>query len=205
MNFDDALYEVMQRRRYNQLTGRSSNWRERATEWISQRISAILERININLPEGNINLDAVPFFFAAVGGILLAVGIFVIVRMLLQARRPKVHDLAGLFSELAERDYTVAQMLLMSREAENQRLAIRYRFIAVLLSLHERALIQVQPSATNALLLQEITTTQPEMSPYFTEMVDVFHLAWFGEKMINPERYATFDAAGTALVGASHG
>ena len=205
MTFDDALYEVLQRRRYNQLTGRSSNWRERLGEWVSQRISSLLDRININFPEGAVNTDAIPAIFAIIGGILLIVGIFVIVRMLILARRPKVHDLAGLFSELAERDYTVAEMLLMSREAENQRLAVRYRFIAVLLSLHEKALIHVQPSATNALLLREIKTTQPGLSGPFAELVDVFHLVWFGEKVADPVAYAAFDAAGTTLMEASHG
>jgi hypothetical protein len=204
MRFDDALHEVLQGRRYNRLTGRSRNWREVISDFFDEWLASLLERLNLSWPTGGEETRVVPLIFAVIGGILLTVGIIVLVRMFLRGRRPKVHDLSSIFEELAQNNYTVAELLELCQNTDDRRTAVRYRYIAALLALNEREMIQILPSATNAIILRGLKKDFPTLAIPFTEMANGYHMAWFGYKMIDDDAYARFCAAGDVLTGISH-
>jgi hypothetical protein len=205
MRFEDTMHEVLQARRYNQLMGRGRNIWATVADFIEEHIQALFERLSFIFPQNSGEANVVPFIFAVIGGILLAVGLIVVIRMLIRARRAKVHSLSGLFEELAEANYTVADLLTKSREAETRRLSVRYRYIAVLLALDEKRIIKINPSATNALILRALKKEHPALTQPFTHIADAFHLAWFGNKEIDDTGYSALNAAGDVLIGAKSG
>ncbi|MCL2203337.1 MAG: hypothetical protein FWB88_05310 [Defluviitaleaceae bacterium] len=204
MHFEDALYDVLQTRRYDRLMGRTQDLWERILEPINRAIEGFFNRLNIVLPQGSGDTPVIPILFAAVGGILFAVGLFVMVRMLLQSRRPKVHDLSGIFEELAHGNYTVADLLALSENAEERRVAVRYRYIAALVALDEKDIIEISPSATNALILRGLKNGHPALARPFMEMAHGYHLAWFGYKDTNDGDFSRFCEAGDTLMHATH-
>jgi hypothetical protein len=204
MRFNEAMYEVLETRRYDRLMGRTRNIREIVSDFIERQIIAFFDWLNLTFPEGIGNARAIPVIFAIVGGILLAVGVFVLIRMIYFSRRAKVFTLADLFEELADNRYTVGDLLAKSNQTNDRRLAVRYRYIAALLALDEKSVIQISPSATNALILRALKQNHPLMVQPFAEVADTFHLAWFGNKEITDHRFGLFCAAGERLIGAGH-
>jgi CDP-glycerol glycerophosphotransferase (TagB/SpsB family) len=124
--------------------------------------------------------------------------------MLLQSRKQVKHDLSHMFEELAQKNYTVAELLTLSQNADDRRIAVRYRYIAALLALNERNIIHINPSATNALILQSLQANRPALANPFTHMMHVYHLSWFGYKEIDEKGFSLFCEAGDVLMGASH-
>jgi hypothetical protein len=205
MLFEEAMHEVLQTRRYDYLMGRTSNILDRAADFINRQMSALLERLSLTLPQGGNPSQVIPFIFALVGGILLAAGIIVLLHMLLRTRRRRVHPLSDLFGDLTDTPYTVSGLLALSENADTRRLSVRYRYIAALLAMDEERIIQITPSATNALILRALKNNHPALAKPFTRVADTFHLAWFGNKEIDDIRYTAFRSAGDTLMGDTRG
>jgi hypothetical protein len=72
---------------------------------------------------------------------------------------------------------------------------VRYKYIAVILSLNEREIIRISPAATNAIILRQIKKSAPEISAPFYEIAETFHYAWFGHKMLGGDKLGSFSAA----------
>jgi hypothetical protein len=204
MTFEDALYEVLQTRRYDRLTGRTRDLQQIVADFIERAIISLLDRLNLMFPQGGGNTRVIPIIFAAIGGILLLTGIIVLVRMFIHSRRPKTHDLSELFEELVRNKYTVAGLLALSREAGCRRIAVRYRYIAALLALNEKEIIRIRPSATNALILRELKVTHPELAKFFADMANLYHWSWFGNKPVDDGNFALFCVACDVLIGEGH-
>jgi hypothetical protein len=202
MGFNETMQEILETRRYDRLMGRTRNIWASIADFIEGRVDALLRRLNITFPWGENDTSVIPLIFAIIGGVLFAVGLFVLIRMLIRVRRPKAHNLLGLFEGLTDKGYTVSDLLTMSNEAETQRLSIRYRYIAALLALDERQIIKISPSATNASILRIIKNEHPPLVKPFTDMANIFHLAWFGYKEIGDTDYLMLCAAGDKLMDA---
>jgi hypothetical protein len=114
--------------------------------------------------------------------IIFVVG-FILLRAYLRSRVAVKHALGDIFHEM--KNFTVAELLELSRGAENQRIAVRYKYIAAILSLNERGIITIEPSATNAIILRQIKKSAPEIFADFSQIVDAFHLSWFGHKNLS--------------------
>ncbi|MCL2189263.1 MAG: hypothetical protein FWB87_10905 [Defluviitaleaceae bacterium] len=201
MTFNDAMNAVLQTRRYDRLTGRTRNLREMIIDQLNRLIDSILNRFDFTLPQGTGDGRIIPLLFAIVGGILVLASIFVLVRIFLQKRKPKTHDLSDIFEELRNRDYTVSDLLSLSDNATDRRTAIRYRYIAALLSLNEQALIHISPSATNAVILRQLKQARSDLASPFTDMANTYHLAWYGYKEISDDILTHYHTAGEKLYG----
>jgi len=201
MNFEDALNEVLQWPRYDRLTGRSTDISEIATEWIANLLDWIFDRLDFAFPDGSgININTVAAIFAIVGGIVALVAGFILVRSFLRSRVPQQHDLSDIFEELARHNYTVSELIELSQRASDRRIAVRYRYIATLLALNEKQTIQIEPSATNAIIMRQVQTAAPQLATHFTMVANIFHLAWFGHKDIHDEAFQEFISAVDMLV-----
>ena len=190
--FDESLQNVLQTRRYDRLMGRSRSVTQVISDFFTRILDALFERFNFNIPRGSGEYNALPLIFAIVGGILFAVGVFVLIRMILHARRPYVHNLAQIFEELADHNYTVEELINLADEAPERRVAIRYRYIAAILSLHEKNFIKILPSSTNAIILRHLKDFFSNLAKPFTEVAHIYHLAWFGYRDINDEMLHEF-------------
>jgi len=197
--FYEAMNEVLQTSRYDRLTGRRVSWRNRVWDWFLDLLERIFSNINIDpdfmIGDVNYNLSAVPIVFMVIGAILLVVAAVAIFRAIRRNRFVEYYDLSDIFEELAQKNYSVDDLMELSDNADNRRLAIRYRYIAALLALNEKQIIEIRPSATNAIILKQIAESSPTLAPIFECTADAFQRAWFGYKNINDIAYQDFVAA----------
>ncbi|MCL2215730.1 MAG: hypothetical protein FWB91_01790 [Defluviitaleaceae bacterium] len=201
MNFDDALYEVLQTSRYDRLTGRSVDFRQVFMEWLERALVWLLSRLNFAFPEGSeINTGVVATVFVVVGALIVGVAGVLLARTFLRSRVVEEYDLHDIFEELADKKYTVADLLNLSKNAENRRLAVRFKYIATLLALNERQTIRIKPSATNSIILKQIKASTPGLVASFIVVAEVFHRSWFGYKNITDEMFEKFISATDTLV-----
>jgi len=197
MTFYEAMNEVLQTSRYDRLMGRRGNPEEAFSSWFSELMDRLFGNFSLNIqPSGfSYDLNLISTVFALAGVVILVVAAVVIFRTLRNNNKPEYYSLGDIFEELANNRYTVRQLIELSNNAAEQRLAIRYRYIAALLALNERQLIEIKPSATNAIIWRQIKSTSPALLPYFECTADAFHLAWFGYKNVNDENYRKFSHA----------
>ena len=202
MSFDDAMFEVLQGRRYDILMGRRVDIQRVIAAWFERLIISILERIHLGDFEGisRERLGIIATIFAMIGVVIIVVAVVVLFRLLRRSRQNMVHDLSDIFEELSRRSYTVDELLQLSQSAQDRRLAVRYRYIAALLALNERDIIRISPSATNRLILREIQSAAPGLVSAFSQVVDVFHLVWFGHKQVSDEVFIKFAHAIHTLI-----
>jgi len=198
VNFYDAMNDVLGRRRYDRLMGRNwSPW-----ETIDNALDALPSPppVQMNRTMGIAPLGTI---FILVGSVIVLVVIIVLVLNYLNNRVVKEYDLSDIFEELAQRNYTVQELIHLSQTAKDKRLAIRYRYIAALLSLNERDIINISPSATNATILRELKDSPfSSLSSAFSHTVDVFHLSWFGFKDITDQGFFDFaNSVNTLIAG----
>jgi hypothetical protein len=194
MNFREAMNEVLETSRYDDLTGRNVDIRESIARRLEEFFDNLFGGLDLNFPEmPTSNLDLIANIFGIVAIIIAAVALFVFVRTMLRLRIPKRHRLSDIFEEL--KNHTVAELLEISRNAENQRTAVRYKYIAAILSLNERGVITIEPSATNAIILRQLKNTAPQFHADFSKIADAFHLTWFGHKTLNEIAFENFGFA----------
>lgn len=195
--FETAMQEVLQQSRYDRLTGRAVDFKKMIADAAKRVIEFILDKFSFRLPDlSTYNTDIFSYLFLGVGLLLLLVAIGVTVRILARRRRkPSAFDLSELFEELAQKQYTVSELLALSQEyaSDNRwREAVRYRFIALLAGLNEQRVIRIGVSKTNAQLARDIAAAAPELAGPFEETAECFHYVWFGHKPVPPEQFTQF-------------
>lgn len=189
--FDDALYEVLSWRRYDRLMGRTID----AWGWILERLEWLFYQIfsRLNFPDDTeFNVTVIATIFGIVGILLVITAAVIIIRSLIRNRMVKNYKLHDIFEELGNKTYTVQELIALSDSVNEERYAVRYRFIAALLILDERQIIKIQPSATNLLIEDQIRIHAPSLTPVFTQIAHTFHLSWFGFKKIGSENFEQF-------------
>jgi len=201
-DFYDALNEVLATSRYDRLTGRRISLREMVSEWFDDLLYRIFSGLNINIQPSDLgyNLDIIALVFVFIGIILVVVAGVLLYRTYKRRNRIQHHDLSDIFEELTRKNYSVAELITLSENAGDRRLAIRYRYIAALLALNEKHIIEIKPSATNALILRQVKDATPTLLAPFECTADVFHRAWFGYKSINDDVYEDFTKAVDTMV-----
>lgn len=194
--FENALRETLAQPKYNQLTGRSIDFKEILADAARRIIAFLLDNLRIDLPEASgINTDIILYVFAILAVIVLLAAVGVTVRIIHRRRKNTGSDLSDIFEEIRHKHYTVEELLQLSRqraEDENLREAVRFRFIAALMGLHDTQILRIEKSKTNAQLQAELSVAAPALSIPFSKTVEDFHWAWFGSKTIGAERYARF-------------
>ncbi|MCL2016055.1 MAG: DUF4129 domain-containing protein [Defluviitaleaceae bacterium] len=199
VDFYDAMQSVLQRPRYDILTGRMIDVQEVVMDAVVRFVMHILDNITINLPEsGSYNLDAILTVFIIVVA-LITLGIAVaIAYSLLKHQNKKIADnadISELFDNISKDKFSLADLLRLSNEYANQknfRQAARHYYIAVLVSLNNQKTIAVDKSKTNFQLKRELTAAAPNLSEPFGTIVEVFQKSWFGRKPLNDEQYSHF-------------
>jgi len=204
MTFYEAMNEVLQTSRYDWLTGRRADVRASMMEWVNDVLTDFLSNLNFNFnfepSEAEYDLSILSISFIAVGIIIAIVAGIVIYRTLRNTSKAEHHDLSDIFEELTKKNYTVTELIKLSDNADTRRLSIRYRYIAALLFLNEKNIIEIKPSATNAVILRQIKETSPTLIPQFECMAEAFHLTWFGYKDINDSAYENFTNAVNSIL-----
>jgi len=199
MKFEESMHEVLESPRYDFLMERRVDIREIFYDLMEKFFMWLFDNFGLEIPEptgGSKELIAVIFTIVAI--ILVSTAAFVLIRAYLRTRRPKRHSLETLFEEL--RNHTVAELLEISRNAQTRRIAVRYKYIAVLLWLNENDIIVIEPSATNAIILRQIRNSAPQLAAPFFKITDAFHLTWFGHKELSDENFLQFESSVSEVI-----
>ncbi|MCL2356512.1 MAG: DUF4129 domain-containing protein [Defluviitaleaceae bacterium] len=199
MNFYDAMNEVLEMRRYDFLTERRVDIRELIFEFIYRVLNWFFDNVNISMPYGGVqHVNLVATIFSVVAVIIVAIAAFVLIRSWLRSRVPQEHTLDDIFEEL--RTHTVAELLELSKNSPNLRTSVRFKYIAAILYLNERDIIEIKPSATNAIILRQIRSAAPKLSAPFSQIAHAFHLAWFGHKDLSGDELETLSTAVSEVI-----
>ena len=194
MNFNDAMNEVLKKSRYDFLTGRRVDVRVTIENFINRVLNWVFNNMNFRLPRGTDgNAGMIAVIFTTVAVLCAAVAAFILIRAYFRSRVKKRYDLSDIFAEMKDR--TVEELLELSKNADNARIAVRYKYVAVILSLNERDVITIEPSATNAMIYAQLKKTAPVFSLPFSQIADVFHLTWFGHKNVESDVINRFNSA----------
>jgi len=194
MTFYDAMNQVLQTPPYDWLTGRRVEMITRIIEWLIDFLDNLFDRMDVemDMSGSGYNLDILSVIFAAVGIVLIIVTVVVLFLTFRNRRKAEHHDLSDIFEELVRKNYTVAELVKLSNDSIERRFAIRYRYIAAILALNEQQIIEIKPSATNAIILRQIKAAAPNLTSSFEHAAHTFHLAWFGYKEIQDPAYENF-------------
>ncbi|MCL2372793.1 MAG: DUF4129 domain-containing protein [Defluviitaleaceae bacterium] len=202
MTFYEAMNEVLQSRRYNRLAGRSRDIMQEVRDAIARLINNLLDSINmpaINFEGSGRDISSIATVFIVVGVVAAIVATVVIIRNL--RRRQEEYGLYDMFEELTQKRYSVKDLLALSQVAKNRREAVRYSYVAALLALDQKGVITISPAATNRIIAGEIQSAAPQLMPMFAQLVNIFHLAWFGKKDISDQALSSFAEAVAILTG----
>ncbi|MDR0271766.1 MAG: DUF4129 domain-containing protein [Clostridiales bacterium] len=199
MNFNDAMNEVLKGSRYDYLTGRRADPREELWRIFERILRWLADRLDFDMPNvSQGSADMIVVIFTVIAILLVIVASYIIIRAYLRSRVAVRHTLSDIFEEI--RNHTVAELLEISRNSGDVRVSVRYKYIATILSLNERDIIVIQPSATNAIIYRQIKKSAPHLAMPFSQIADAFHLAWFGHKSLSDDALQRFNSAAERVI-----
>ncbi|MDR1531344.1 MAG: DUF4129 domain-containing protein [Clostridiales bacterium] len=186
MFFDEAVAQVLARRKYDALMGRSAD--------IIQALRAfaenLLRQLNLSAPPSVRNnmghLTAI--FLIVFTALVLAIAVAAVV---ITRKRKRSGTLTEMFEELGK--YATYTEILAQSDvlAASGRLreAVRFRYIALLWAFGASRVLRVGDAKTNSQLKREVRKAAPELSEVFGQIADIFDFVWFGNKSCPLEKY----------------
>lgn len=198
--FERAMYEVLETSRYDFLMGRRVDIRELLGELALRFFTWLFSHFDFEMPGGmGGNIRTIATIFTVVVLVVVIAAMFFLIRAYMRSKTPMRHTLEDIFEEI--KNHTVEELLQLSELAEDRRTSVRYKYIAAILWLNENNIIVIQPSDTNKIILRQIRESAPTLVPPFSQIAEVFHLAWFGHKNLGEEAFIGFNAAVETVVG----
>jgi len=193
MTFYEAMNEVLDSRRYRHLQENENSLSESLLNWLDEQLRRMAENQTQTTTardpiEFELSSNILTWIFGGLGILLLVAAIIFVIFKIIKARKNRVISLEEIFEEI--KGLTAIDLIRKSDEAYDRHLAVRYRYIAVLLLLTERQAIDIRPSFTNAIILQQIK--QLALKQNFKVVAETFHIAWFGKKTIDDDKYQAF-------------
>jgi len=191
--FEEGLEVVLQRPKYDFLTGRRVPLRQRITEFILDLISRLLELINIDVefsPHNATGNVVVGLFYVFVAVSILVL-LYVILRFYFKRKRRKaIFD--DIFTEFKNNKLSFNQLLELSDKCEldkNYKDALRYQYIALIMIFVNKNILIVPDSMTGGQLIQKIKQNANEFLDGTASTVNTFYTLYFGKKSITDEVY----------------
>ncbi len=195
MTFEEGLYQTLQRKKYDDIMGRSVDWAAKIMEWIAKWMEWLLNRLDIPMPQNpdyNAGFVTNMVTVVAIGAALLLLTLFILY-IKKRKRTPKItDDMVEILQDAA----TSAESLLQTGQNFSSqgdiRQGVRYVYLAVLWSLQKQNCILVHRAMTNQELKQAVAKSAPAFSPLFDEAADGFTFIWFGHKPMSPEAFSAY-------------
>jgi len=200
MDFDTTMQEVLEQRKYDLLTGRAIDWRERIRERVIDALVSIFDNINIDIdPLLDSGSNEWVFGWISVlriAGIIFLIGLLVwLVFFIIKHVRLRRKKTEGIFQDIDTENSTPIDLLKASVQkaaAGNQRDAVRYCLAAILLALDQKKIYRISYTKTNRQILSELKQKTPSIHQELTIIVDIFNMAWFGHKKMSDEQFKNY-------------
>lgn len=188
---------VLETSRYDALTGRGTAWQETIINFIIDTLDRIFG--NMVIPEGSsVNARWIGILLTVVIGILITVAAFIFYKMIKESRSRKSYS--DIYDEIVNKAYTAQELIELSKQSQDQRISVRYRYIAALLAMNQERIVKIEPSFTNAIIEKQIKKSKPELSEPFSQVADVFHRTWFGKKVISENEHEIYVKSSDTLI-----
>ena len=180
--------------KYNILTGRAPDLRERASELAGELLRKILLPLIERAPrlaDGGAGEKILYGVFILIGVVFVALTAHLIAARVKSkkaraVRGEYIYETAPVITETAE-----GLLRKAARSAGDgcYREAVRYGYLALLLAFDRSGAIRLLDSKTNGQLKKELRSSAPGMHGDFESVAGVFDAARFGHAEIGPEKY----------------
>ena len=194
--FGEAMGRALNNPKYNILTGRAPDLRERAAgvaaELFERYVLPLLMRIP-RFTDGNAGVKILYAVFILAGAAIISLIIYFAAARKKRAARNR--PLPEIFEGVEVKRATPESMMKSSAlfaDGGNYREAVRRIYIALLLSLGRRGFVSLSDSKTNGQLAREIKKSAPGYYSRFTRAAGFFERAWFGNKYTDAEAYGEY-------------
>ena len=182
--FDKKISDILMRPEYAHLKNGVRDFleslRERINDWIRDFLNNAFSGIS-PVPE----LSGQTSVLFVIAGLLIIAAIIVFIAVKAGRafeRSPKVREILG---ERISEGTTTAGLRSKAgeyRKGGDFRMAVRYEYIALLLLMHEKGLLYLEETKTNAEILLSLKKTEFSMLSAFQSLADMFNASWYGHK-----------------------
>jgi hypothetical protein len=192
MSFDDAIYEVLEQRKYNELMGRRSFFEEFigrlgefALKWFAD---------NFQNSKSAFNTDLFFTVLLIITAILAAAAVVWVVIVIKRRFSGKTTFPDGVRPRVKSTEDVLSVNAVMSdgrqrAERGDFRGAVRCGHTAALLALGDKKLITLDNAKTDRHLGRELERAAPGHVSRFKSVVDTFSGVWFGHKNVKIENF----------------
>jgi hypothetical protein len=174
------LQEVLARPEFQPQAPRQPSWFQ---EWLNEQLSRIGLR-NVRLP--NLN-----WAITLVGVMVLAAVVFFFIRTL-RANLVSRQDLEEAINGGKLSSSSALKQAQQLAAGADYRSAVRYLYLAAVLSLDERGLLRFDKALTNREVLRQ-TSTHAQLKSELRPVVETFDQVWYGLQPISDEQYHEYE------------
>lgn len=174
---------------------REPSWLERFLEWLFGLIEPSFEPV---VPATAENSSTMAWIIAGVGGLLVAIVLFVWLRGL---RRTLAPPAATLDPDDPEAGLSAGAALQQAGDLArfgDYRKAVRYLYLSSLLWLDERGALRYERSLTNREYLARLNE-RPQLRARLAPVIETFDRVWYGSMPLDAESFAAYERQVQAL------
>ena len=203
--FDDAMERALLNPRYNVLAGRTPDVRQRLADalgnLIERFIRPLIERLRFPGLTGSgadVYVLYGVFIFAAIAALTFIIYLVKINKKRAGAKTAS-EILRGIDINIKTADALMAEAAEYAQKGMFRE-AVRYDFIALLLSLSEKKIIGLKDYKTNGQLKKEVKVNDAGRYNGFCTAAETFNRIWFGNKFAGYELYKNNNILTASLI-----
>lgn len=199
--FDTVIQEILSDEKYwhlNQKTNKiASSFLERLQDWLEQILSTRISDTH----ELAKTSDTLSIIIIVIMGVVLIILMTFIIKYVYQCinGRKKIEEILG---EKITKETTPLSLLEKAKGFEVEgiyRMSIRYRYIGLLLLMHEKGLVYIEKSMTNTEIYECLKKDNYRGLEKFRLIMETFNYTWYGKNEYTLEAYEVFKANERAL------
>lgn len=193
--FDNTVNKVLSKPGYKHLSGGFPDLINKIKEGLKEKIEAFLNAFFSNISDTPKVSEGLSNIFLIIGLLILIIIIIFIVVKINKIRDKKV-KISEIFGEKLDEDTSPESLRVKAMEYNSRgeyREAIRYEFIALLLSMHEKGLLILDETKTGDELYQFLRKNGYGKISAFKVLVNIFNSSWYGRKKYDLELYKKWE------------
>lgn len=190
----ERLREILSQKEYTvyheQSKGLIASWWEDVKEWAAELLEKLLPS------EAAANAAAGPVLIIFIIGVLAVVAAAVYLLVRHTNRRRKFREQPPVRSK-RELEWTPAMHLQEADKKEaagDYTQAVRHLFLAFLLELHGKGLLEARVWKTNWEYAEELKRSEPSLTDRFRSLARLFDEVTYGKRNIRPDEYRSYRA-----------
>lgn len=189
--FQSTVDKILNSSEYSHLKGGLRDLIDGLKEKLQQWLVKLLSNTFSNLESANVMSEKLSLIFMIIG-ILAIVTIIVIIVVKISKTFERKRRVKEILGEKIDDNTTPISLINKADGYKNQgdfRQAIRYKFIGLLLLLHEKTLLYLDETKTNEEIYNYLRKSKISFLEDFKELIDIFNASWYGHRDCNETVY----------------